>query len=229
MKRSTSLLLLLISYTTFAQHSSDTAFQKGELTKGTKPPSIFLDTTLKVKTELANFAFTNYDSATYYEQLNKLRPLNYTKIIPENFPRKWIALYQLKGAYYLYRPCDWGYHFRFEITDSTTINYTMEGPEPSRLEKVSFTSTTHAVIEGVNYWEGRRVEIKVIDIERGIAVLTFGPTKYRKGVNRIIMIDARKAHLFPVIVHYCPTSKAPEIDFDKIDFDMLLKQRVPTN
>ncbi|HCL05647.1 MAG TPA: hypothetical protein DHW64_06655 [Chitinophagaceae bacterium] len=227
MKRYISLLALIISYTTFAQHA-DTAFVKGELTEGSNPgsPAIFIDTSGRAKRELTNFVFNHYDSATYFEQLKRLRPLKHKKTVPENFPRKWIVLYQLKGKNYLYRPCDWGYHFRFEITDSTTINYTMEGPEPGRLDKISFPSKTHAIIEATNYWEGRRVEIKLVDTAKGIAVVTFGPTKYREGVNRVLMVDAKKVHLFPIIVNYCPTSKVQEIiDFDKIDFKSLLKEQ----
>lgn len=103
----------------------------------------------------------------------------------------------------------------------------MEGPEPSRLDKIYFPSKTQAIIKGTNYWGGGRVEIKIVDTAKGIVVLTFGPTKFRKGFNRVLMVDAKKAHLFPVIVNHCPISKAPEIDFDTIDFDLLLKRRIP--
>jgi hypothetical protein len=218
------LFTLILSYTAFA-YIANPPFRKSEFLKNTCESSIaYTDTNLTLTKKLTDFSFGEFDSTTYFEQLEKLRPLKYKKLIPEKFPRKWIPLYQLKDVYYLYRPCDWGNHFRFEITDSTTIDYTMEGPEPSRLNKITFPSNTHTIIERSNYWEGRRVEIKIIDTVKGIAVLTFNPTKYKKFPERKLLIDATKANLFPVIANDCPTSKSFEINFDKTDFDALLKK-----
>ena len=185
--------------------------------------AIFIDTSTYLKTELINFSFTNYDSATYFDQLINLRPLKTSKVTSKDFPKKWIALYQLKGRYYLYKPSDFGYHFRFEITDSTTIDYTMEGPEPSRLDKITFVSPNQAIINRTNYWGGKSVSIRLVDIEKGVAVFTFGPTKAYKEGYQILMVDVGKAHLFPVVVNYCPTDKQAEFDFDRIDFKSLLK------
>lgn len=218
------LLTLFISSAMFAQ-SRDTIFL---LRKTADTPyniyhAVFIDTSIKIKAELTNFRFNNYDSSTYFDQLTRLRPLKYNKATLNGFPNKWIALYKLKGKYYLYRPSDFGYHFRFEITDSTTIDYTMEGPEPSRLNNVFFVSPTQAVIDRRNYWEGNGVTIKLVDTAKGIAVFTFNQTKYTKEGYQILMVDARKAHLFPVVVNYCPTDKQQEFDFDKIDFQSLIK------
>jgi hypothetical protein len=183
--------------------------------------AVFIDTSMKYKTELTNFSFNKYDSATYFDQLTNLRA--FKKISLNDFPKRWIALYQLKGEFYLYKPSDFGNHFRFELTDSTTIDYTMEGPEPSRLNKITFVSPSHAVIERTNYLEGSRVAIKLVDKTKGIAVFTFGPTKYNKESGQVLMVDARKAYMFPTVVNYCPTDKQPEFDFDKIDFTSLKK------
>lgn len=185
--------------------------------------AVFIDPSIKFNNELTNFSFNSYDSLTYFDQLTRLRPLQGKKASLNGFPKKWIALHRLKGKHYLYRPSDFGYHFRFEITDSTTIDFTMEGPEPSRLDKISFVSPTHIVIDRRNYWEGKRVDIKLVDTSKGIAVFTFSPTEYNKEGYQILMVDARKAHLFPVVVNYCPTDKQPEFDFDKIDFMSLMK------
>jgi len=226
MKLSVLFLVFIYSVNSVAQ-KSDTIFLQRTVSNSPYPEyfAIYIDTGAHIKKQLTDFSFSHYDSATYFEQLTSLRPLKYKKTIPANFPRKWIALYQLKGKNYLYSPCDWGYHFRFEITDSTTINYTMEGPEPSRIDQISFPTKTKTIIEGTNYWEGKHVEIKLVDTVKGIAVISFGPTKYRNRWNRVLMVDAKKAYLFPVIVNYCPTSKAHEMDFDTIDFDSLLKQK----
>jgi len=217
-------LTLLISSTLFAQQH-DTIFLTRQVadTPYASYHAVFVDTSMKYKTDLTNFSFNNFDSATYFDQLTNLRPLKGKRHLFNNFPKKWIALYQLKGKHYLYRPSDFGYHFRFEVNDSTTIDFTMEGPEPSRLDKISFVSLTHALIDRTNYWEGSRVAIKLVDTARGIAVFTFCPTKSKKEGYQVLMVDVKKAHMFPTIVNYCPTDKQPEFDFDKIDFKSLLK------
>lgn len=183
--------------------------------------AVFIDTSMRHKTELTNFRFNNYDSATYFDQLTNLRPLK--KVSIHYFPKRWIALYQLKGKFYLYKPSDFGNHFRFELTDSTTIDYTMEGPEPSRLDKISFVYPSHVAIERTNYWEGNHVDIKLVDKTKGIAVFTFGSTKHYKERKQVLMVDASKAYMFPTVVNYCPTDKQPEFDFDAVDFKSLLK------
>lgn len=216
------LLTLFISSEMFAQ-SRDTIFLLRETaeTPYTFYHAVFIDTSVNFKTKLTNFSFNNYDSATYFDQLTRLRPLKKASL--NDFPKKWIALYRLKGKCYLYKPSDFGYHFRFELTDSTTIDFTMEGPEPSRLNKISIVTPTQAVIDRTNYWEGNGVTIKLVDTAKGIAVFAFSPTKYDKEGYQVLMVDARKAHLFPVVVNYCPTDKQPEFDFDKIDFKSLMK------
>ncbi len=219
------ILALLISSMLLAQQD-DTVFLKREVADRPYPfyHAVFIDTGIKFKTELTSFNFNHFDSATYFDQLTNLRPLKNSKTsIKNNFPRKWIALYKLKGKYYLYRPSDLGNLFRFELTDSTTIDFSMEGPEPSRINKVSFPSPTQAIITRTNYWEGKQVSIKIVDQAKGIAVFTFSPTKYNKHGYKILMVDGAKAHLFPIVVNYCQTDKQPEFEFDKIDFKSLTK------
>lgn len=222
MKCYTFFLTLFISSAMFAQRG-DTIFL---LRKTADTPyafyhAIYIDTSMQFRSELTNFSFNNYDSATYFDQLTTLQPIK--KIALNNIPKKWIALYQLKGKYYLYRPAEFGSHYRFELTDSTTIDFTMEGPEPSRLNKISFVSPTQVIIERTNYWEGNAVNIKMVDTEKGIAVFTYSSTKHNKEGYQILMVDAGKAHLYPIVVNFCETDKQPEFNFDEIDFKALMK------
>ena len=186
--------------------------------------AVFIDTAVKYKNALTSFAFNDFDSSTYFDQLTKLRPVtNNTTADIKDVPQKWIALHKWKDNYYLYYPSDFGYHYRFAITDSTTIDYTMEGPEPSRLNKILFLSLTTLVIDRTNYWEGKKVQIEIINTAKGIAVFTFSATKYNKEGYQLLMVDVTKTHLFPTIVNYCRTDKQPEFDFDKTDFKTLTK------
>ncbi len=205
--------------------ATDTIFLKREVADTPYPfyHAVFIDPGSKFRTELTSFSFCKYDSATYFEQLKPLEPFHGKQTFLNNFPRKWIALYQLNGKYYLYRPSDFGNHFRFEITDSTTIDFSMEGAEPSRLNNISFSSTTQIEIDRTNYWEGKKVIINLLDVAKGLALFSFGPTKYKRAGYQLLMVDAAKAHLFPTIVNYCLTDKQHELAFDKIDFKSLLQ------
>lgn len=220
-----SLLALIFSSNLFAQHR-DTIFLKREVGGRSYPfyHAIFIDTTAQYRNELTSFSFNRFDSTQYFYQLKGLKPLiNDGSSLRSKFPRKWIALHELKGRFYLYWPSDFGYHFRFEITDSTTIDFTMEGPEPSRLDKVSLLSPTHLIISRINFSQSESVDIKIIDTAKGIAIFTFSPTKYDKNGYQILMVDKAKAFQYPIIVNYCSTDKQQEYQFDEIDFKSLLK------
>jgi hypothetical protein len=218
MKMHLFFLVLLISSTLFAQQR-DTVFIKRTVADTPYPfyHAVFIDTTSESRNALTSFAFDKYDSATYFDQLASLRTLKYSKVsLLKGLPKKWIALYKWKNEYHLYHPSDFGNHYKFEITDSTTIDFTMEGAEPSRLNKVSFLSPTRISVYRSNYWRSKKVQIDIIDKIKGIAVFTISPNKYRKKAHKVLMVDATKAHLFPVIVNYCETDKQAEFEFDKI-------------
>lgn len=218
------ILTLIVSSTLLAQ-KKDTVFLKREIAENPYPlyHAIFIDTSSKYGALFTRFNFSDFDSATYFGELEGLKSLKSIKADLNNFPKRWIALYKLKDQYYLYKPSDFGNHFCFEITDSTTIDYTMEGPEPSRLDNISFTSPTHAIIHRTNHWKGKEVVIQLIDAAKGIAVFTFSKTIFNKQSSQILMVDAAKAQLFSAVINYCQTDKRAEFEFDKIDFKLLVK------
>lgn len=79
MKRVVSFLALIISYTTVAQYSDVPA-------KGPLSPGIFIDTSLKSRSDLTNFSFDNFDSTTYFEQLKSYILLSTKKQFQKTFP-----------------------------------------------------------------------------------------------------------------------------------------------
>jgi hypothetical protein len=170
---------------------------------------------------LSDFSFNNFDSTRYFSELDGLKSIAKTKYNLKDFPRRWVLLYKYKGVYYTYVPSERGEMYRFEITDSTTIDYTMEGPEPSRINKITRLTPSQILISRSNYWKGESVEIKIIDTKKGIAVFTFSHTKYITSDYKFLMVSVDKISKFKTIINYCVTDKVPEFEFDTIDFSKL--------
>jgi hypothetical protein len=219
------LLFVLFSSSGLAARQNDTVFLKRVVkdTPYTIYHAIFIDTGMHFKKEITDFSFGHFDSATYFSELKRLPPFPAKKNLSNPFPHNWVELHQLKGKYYLYYPSDKGYLFRFQLTDSTTIDHTMEGPEPSWLKHITYLSAGHIIIERNNYWGGEKVDIRLVDPQKGMAVFTFGPDKFRKQSRRIWMVDAAKVRLFPIVVNYCETDKQGEFAFDETDFSFTAK------
>lgn len=185
--------------------------------------AIYIDATYKLQDIklITNFNFSNFDSTTYFKELQRLKPLKKITTVPNDFPKKWILLYKYKDEYYTYVPSEAGENYRFAIADSTTIDYTMEGPEPSKINKIARLKPTQITINRDNYWKGSTVKINIIDTAKGIAVFTFSPTKYNKSEHKLLMVSVDKARNFKTIINFCETDKVAEFDFDIIDFTKL--------
>ena len=224
------ITFVLISFSCFSQ-GQDTLFLKRSLYVDTPYNytiyhTIYIDSNYAKSglISLVDFSFGEFDSTTYFEGLKNLTKNKFqTHSISNQFPRKWIALYEYNKDFYTYHPSDFGNHFKFQITDTTTIDFTMEGPEPSLILSVKQISSNKIELTRKNYWQGRRVTINIIDTVKGIAIFTFSQTKYIPYVQKILMVSADKANMFKTIVNYCATDKRDEFNFDKIDFEQLEK------
>jgi hypothetical protein len=216
-----SILFLIICFTTKAQ-LKDTVFLKREIDLYTPPVyhAIFIDTTQKIRNLITDFGFGTFDSSTYFQELHRIKNQIRSHQFPKSIPKKWVSLYLYKNEYYLYAPSDWGYSYKFEITDTTTIDYGMEGPEPSVIKSIVQLSSSEVVINRKNNWNKPSVKIKVIDPDRGIAVITFGSST-KKGTEKRLMVSVDKAYKFKAIVNYCDTDKVFEWDFEKVDFSKI--------
>ena len=186
--------------------------------------AIYIDSNYSKRPDnnLTKFRFSRYDKEEYVRGLKQLKPLT-KKLIPNNLPREWILLYKYKGDYVTYLPSEWGNHYRFKITGSTTIDYTMEGAEAGRINKIIQVSKNEMIIYRYQKWGSKTITINIIDREKGIAIFTFGPTEYRKTGYKLLMLNVKKANLYPTIINYCATDKMLELDFEEIDFTLLEK------
>lgn len=128
---------------------------------------------------------------------------------------KWVPVYIHQKAYYVYVPCDLGYHQPIQITDKELILGGME-TAISAIIKRQKTSENVFKVEYKSY-DGIRKCLKytVIDKQKGIAVFNYNGD-YR------LMVRAEKIKDYPIIVNKCKQDKMAEFVFDKPDYKMLL-------
>lgn len=185
--------------------------------------AIYIDTinNLNRSKHLSDFSFNNFDSTTYFSELSRLQPLSKIKYSLKDFPKQWVMLQKYKGQYYTYVPSELGEMYRFEITDSTTIDYTMEGPEPSRIDNITRLTPFQIIIYNTNQWEAKTLKINIIDTSNGVAIFTFFPSKKNTHGNKQLMVSVHKINKFLIVLNDCEQEKVPEFDFDFIDFTKL--------
>jgi hypothetical protein len=221
------LISMLVSLAVQSQ-KADTLFIQRTISQGEYPyyHVIYFDTTAasEKRKSLIDFTLKDDDTQWYFEALERMKPFNNKVSLNTDFPKKWISLYRYKNVYYTYRPSEAGEHFRFQITDSTTIEKTMEGVEPHKTNKISYLSQNHIKIERTNGYHTSSVEIKIIDAAKGIAVFTHRRTEDGRTFQwQRLMVNVSEFYSFPSIINYCRENKMRELDFDEINFEALLK------
>lgn len=224
-------LLLTVFFVSIglSTHAQDTLFIKRRIadTPYAFYHAIYIDTSENsvFRNRITDYQFNQFDSTTYFDALTCLeRPRLQRRFSPiKGLPRNWVPLFQYKGKYYTYHASDWCCIFRFRITDTTTIDHGVEGPEPSWIKRILDHGKGKFTIERSSLYGGDTVTIHIIDPKRGIAILNFSSSPYTGG-HQILMVDANRAYVFPTIVNYCVTNRMEELEFDSIDFSKLLKQ-----
>lgn len=160
-----------------------------------------------------------YDSLATYNFTN-----DQNKLKASQFPYgKWISLYQYKGKYYAYYPCDMGNSTRYFIAPGKFMEAMMDVTEFNVLS-LSIKERTEASVKLKLPADNSIVDytIKLIDKKRGIAVL-YNPYS-KKSENYRLLVRAEMVKKFPLIVNDCD-SKAPEWKFDQIDLKELLQSK----
>lgn len=175
-----------------------------------------------------NFDFDKYERDSYKESLHRLKnksnnPLKRIQISP-GLPTKWSSLYVYKNKYYVYSPSESGFNYRLKFSDTTTIEFTMEGAWASLLTSVNKISKDTYKVTRKSLYDPNLIIIHIIDASKGIAVFEnlFRDPKNRKEPVYTLMVSAEHVKDFPLIVNYCETSKTREFKFDKPDFKKLL-------
>jgi hypothetical protein len=200
----------------------DTVFLQREITEAPNGfyHAVYIDTSAKTRNLITDESFGAFDTTSYLINLSQIKTTLKLNYIPKEIPKKWVPIYLYKNEYYLYAPSEWGNHRKFVITDSTTIDFDMEGIEPSKIVSINQVSTNEILIKRKNNWQGDSVKIKMINPDLGIAIFTFCKTRTTDEEKRL-MVSVDKACRFKTIVNYCNTDKVSEWEFDNIDFSRL--------
>jgi hypothetical protein len=181
--------------------------------------TIFIDNNKDSKyyDKISQFNFQHFDNDSYKYSTDYFREqkLTLTKAKPVIPWTNWVTLKQYKGQYYSYHPCDFLFHFRQSINDTTFIDWTGEGPVANKItEQKKINNKTYEFnLTGI-YDQDRSLTIHIIDKKKGIAIFEQRIGKDRKVY---LMIAAEKIKSVPLIVNYCPTQKQTELEFDAID------------
>ena len=177
---------------------------------------------LSEKNEYYYLKYKNIDNLFYYsddkEEEWKEIPITLKKRkIPENFPIKWLPLYSYNNEYYLYAPCQWVFE-KYNITDTLIMFYGwMDGIYGFSYNTIVQKSENHYTIQGIKNFHNKKINIYIIDREKGIAVFEYDNYPLR------LFVDAEKIENFPVIVHYCEELEL-EYEFPYIDLKKLIEK-----
>src|SRR5690606_22945600 len=226
-----NILTILVIGTTFQLFGQsigkDTTFIFKDTIDG-KLQTIFIDYNTDSKfyerITLFNFQYFDKDSYKYSTDYLKEQKLTLTKSKPAIPWTNWVTLKQYKEQFYAYHPCDFLFHFRQSINDTTFIDWTGEGPVANKIieQKKVDSKTYEFKLTGI-YDQDRKIIIHIIDFKKGIAV--FEQIINGTDKNYYLMIAADKIKSVPIIVNHCPTQKQAELQFDELDFKTLLTNK----
>ena len=224
--------LLLLSVTLIFQpdlsaqkKTADTTFILRDTSNGVYH-AVFIEKNIRSHyyQQLTNFKLDFRDSPSYKESIDDLRKnkIKISKIKTDRaLPLNWCALFDYKGKFYLYSPSDNGNNLNKMITDSTIIEFFMDGPYASAIQsfKAIDLNTFEYTIKGT-YSTVEKITIHVLDWVSEVAV--FDNHNSDDNYRYTLMVGADRARKFPIVVNYCETQKQMEFNFDSPDFKEIM-------
>ena len=225
------VILLLISWA-FQQkligqtEISDTSFISRNISRGIYQ-AVFIENnpSSKYYNWICDFSFDDSDSLSYQESMNAIFKDTLPKFSKPNLSadlnRNWCGLETYKNNYYLYAPSDWGNNSNLMITDSTIVEYFMDGPYAYVIERFKrIDENTFEFDVRSAYSTTNKMTIYIIDKKNQVAIVDKQDNdthEYRLLVNKT---DARH---YPIIVNYCKDQKMREFQFEAADYKKLLR------
>lgn len=176
---------------------------------------------------LSHFSF---DTSLYEQMINitlKAKPSIAVK--KSSLPSKWKTLngiFKKDSNFYLYAPSDWGNQSYMQITDSTIIQYEMDGVYPRLITDFNKVSATKYTFK-LNYMEDRlkttHAKLTILDDQKGIVIYTEDAEKDTP--QHQIFIANTHIKSLPIVINYCKEQKVREYKgFDTINCEKLLDE-----
>jgi hypothetical protein len=224
-----SIVIFIILGFSEKAKGQDTTFILRNLNK-TYYQAIFIDSNSgwKYFKNIKEFSMHGDDSIGYslsiQEELNHYKNKIKHNPFDSLFPRVWYQLNAYNNHFYLYDPNDNGFNTNKVVSDSSFINFNMDGPYPILLDSVKQESKSiiHLFVKSYYTVDIAHISIYILDWERKIALFDyhnpFIENRYR------LMVAAETSNTFPVIVNYSKHQKCREFQFNPIDFEPFLSQ-----
>ncbi|QXV66606.1 hypothetical protein INP83_05865 [Mucilaginibacter sp. 21P] len=179
--------------------------------------------------DLVNFKFDHYDTVNYkqaYRVLKVRNPKPLKKYDLAGLPNEWLPVYTYRGERYLYAPADWGNADKRMITDSTIIYRGEEGPEPHVLNDFKKIGNNKYNLKAPPFYQfvkKSNINIYIIDPKTKLSV--WEDTELPPAYRYRMYVPRQSAGSYNMVVNYCKAAKMPEFEFDKVNYQALIKNR----
>lgn len=193
--------------------------------------AIYIDTSQNSKyyNWLTNFDFDESESETYndYYSYHKKKHSYDKRLKNSNLLGGWLPIHQYKDKYYLYAPSEGGAIGRRIINDSAFVYWYMDGPFPTPLISIKKKAKSHYILKMNDFGYGKREEEEILEIYQIDPKTRLSVFFFPEEIERYryqLYVPKENAHYFDMVVNYCNSQKQLELEFDKIDFQALLKK-----
>jgi hypothetical protein len=220
------LIIVFLSKIVFSQSAKiDTVFLLKDLHDGVYQ-SIFIDHNRNSNYYEDLNVFDFKESISYQVSLDYLANSNQILIIqqPILYALNWVPLKKFRGAFYVYKPCDFYTNLSFSFNDSTFIDFTGEGAIANKIlsQKKIDDKTFSFELTGI-YHKNRQLTIYILDDKNEIAMFEFSDYNSPEKES-FLMISQNKMKSFPIIVNRCDFHKQHEYFFEEPDYEMMRRK-----
>ncbi|HUC80104.1 MAG TPA: hypothetical protein VMR70_04275 [Flavisolibacter sp.] len=216
------LILLIVPVNSYCQGRKDTTFLHRAIENG-EYHAIFLDRENSSYHNELSEGFV-IDTFIYNDILQNLKDSGKRmSYFPIGLDRDWYSLHQYKQKYYAYLPSEPYVNLYIRITDSTIImNDFNDGLIPAFIQNIEWVNAKTLKIYSAGLYKEHSVIIfHFLTTAKNLAVVEFPNADEKFRFN--LLATKKKLKDYPIIVNHSPNGRAHEWEFERIDFEALLK------
>ncbi len=178
-------------------------------------------------TPFYEYVYRTYEPKEYLRLIPKVKNEYYSQLEPESLkielgdiPSQWTEVIYFGNEYYLKSPSDLCWLDQKIITNSGLISMTCDGPFRNKLSKViKLNDNQYELHFGLDEKHLSKIEITVIDRERGITIWKTDKNKYK------LYADINKFKSIPIARADCNGNKCRnELESEYIDLASVVKK-----